>query len=101
MAQRNGLYGTRLQRRIGRQDSADAIGSSVKIDHRYADIVCSVMHQKVNHRLPCSLVDLVYNATPPIDTCFVSRKASRPSIPSSRPHPLCYTPPKGAVLTEG
>ena len=31
----------------------------------------------------------------PRETCFVSRKASIPSIPSSRPQPLCLTPPKG------
>src|ERR1035437_1267702 len=38
---------------------------------------------------------------PPIDTCVVSRKASRPSVPNSRPHPLCLTPPNGQVLTLG
>ena len=37
----------------------------------------------------------------PIEMCLVSRKASRPSTPSSRPQPLCLRPPKGHWLVEG
>ena len=37
----------------------------------------------------------------PIDTCLVSRNASNPSLPSSRPQPLCLTPPKGHWLVVG
>ena len=36
-----------------------------------------------------------------MQTCLVSRNASRPSSPSSRPHPLCLSPPKGHWLVAG
>src|SRR6185437_13903079 len=42
-----------------------------------------------------------HQARLPMERCFVSRNASSPSIPSSRPQPLCLTPPKGEVLTVG
>src|SRR5262249_747089 len=38
------------------------------------------------------------HAPTPIEMCFVSRNASNPSLPSSRPQPLCLIPPNGALL---
>src|SRR5439155_1154561 len=37
----------------------------------------------------------------PKEICLVSRNASSPSTPSSRPQPLCLNPPKGAMLVVG
>src|SRR6185436_6761641 len=37
----------------------------------------------------------------PSAMCFVSRKASMPSMPSSRPQPLCLVPPNGHWLVVG
>src|SRR5205085_2443765 len=42
-----------------------------------------------------------YSPRIPIETCLVSRNASSPSLPSSRPQPLCLRPPNGALLVEG
>src|SRR6266513_4311649 len=39
--------------------------------------------------------------TPAIETCLVSRRASMPSLPSSRPRPLCLIPPNGHWLVDG
>jgi len=36
-----------------------------------------------------------------IETCLVSRNASSPSLPNSRPQPLCFKPPKGNWLVAG
>src|SRR5205823_6055037 len=41
------------------------------------------------------------HAFTPSEMCFVSRNASSPSDPNSRPHPECFIPPNGALLVVG
>src|ERR1700744_4271815 len=51
VSERDGLCCARLQRRVIRKVSADALGTWFNIDNRNADVVGGVMDKKVNHQL--------------------------------------------------